>query len=621
MAVSINCDPLDEAPGETPERQLNAKKTTLSSLFDAQKECAIIMTDAAGLVCNWNKTAGTIFDYTEDEVHGKPISCCYTNAAIKKGQNLKNLQLANSSPDYCVKEWLVKKSGTKFKAFVQFTALFDVNHDVWGYVIKIVEIAKNKNIPEKKIKESTPTSKEISGETKKYGRSDLRFQKLIKNSNAGIILIDRALNIVFRSRSAERISGWTKEERGNHSILEIIHPADRKDVKLLFDELAKNDNQTQTYVFRLLHFEGHYIWLECVFTNFFEDPDIEAMVCNFKDITEKKHAVELLQRSVKELSDYKYALDEAAIVALTDQKGIIKYVNDTFCTISKFSREEVIGHDHRIINSGYHSKAFIRNLWVTIAGGKIWKGEFRNKAKDGSFYWVDATIVPFLNEKGKPYQYVAIRFDITESKRIFAELEESEKNYSELFHLSPLPMYVFELGTLNFLDVNGAFLDHYGYTREEILSMNLREIRSPGEIQQLDTLAMDDNRHIMGTFSHRTKNGDDIQVEIKSNFITYKGQKARLAIANDITERLNYIKAIEAQNEKLKEISWIQSHVVRAPLARLMGLIPLIKNSFAKTEENEMLLEYLMVSANELDATIKEISEKTVISPGLKVNK
>ncbi len=149
------------------------------------------------------------------------------------------------------------------------------------------------------------------------------------------------------------------------------------------------------------------------------------------ETTEKKQAEAQLVASYQALANITNALNVSTIVAITDSRGRITEVNEAFCRISKYSREELLGQDHRILNSGYHSCEFFQNLWATIGQGKIWKGEIRNRAKDGSLYWVDTTIVPFLDEQEKPKQYVAIRHDITLQKSAEIRLLESNRDLEQ----------------------------------------------------------------------------------------------------------------------------------------------------------------------------------------------
>lgn len=142
-----------------------------------------------------------------------------------------------------------------------------------------------------------------------------------------------------------------------------------------------------------------------------------------RDITSERLAEDRANEAMQELIEKQYALDQAVIVAITDVKGRITYANDNFCSISEYSREELMGQDHRILNSGVHPRALFRDMYRSLAGGKVWRGELCNRSKSGCLYWVDTVITPQLGPEGKPIAYMAIRVDITAKKNADARIE------------------------------------------------------------------------------------------------------------------------------------------------------------------------------------------------------
>lgn len=284
----------------------------------------------------------------------------------------------------------------------------------------------------------------------------------------------------------------------------------------------------------------------------------EIVSAAIRDVSEKRKNQEELAKlnsdleqkvmeRTAEIADYKYALDESSIVAITDHKGIIKYANDNFCRVSKYSKEELLGNDHRIVNSGYHSRDFIRNLWVAISSGNIWRGELKNRAKNNSYYWVDTTIVPFLSKQGKPYQYLAIKSDITLRKNIEEELNTMNTELEGMV----------KERTMQLEQVNEE-LEAFTYSVSHDLRAPLRIIDGYADIliTDHDSRLDDESRRILGVIMSNARHmGQLIDDLLNLSRIGRKEINSLLIDMNDLVQEVFAERQMISSSDKIKVIT------------------------------------------------------------------
>ncbi len=428
---------------------------------------AIIAINSQRDITYFNEAAGKYFNVDYKTIIGKNIWKEFPNKQGNTFQKKCDEALKNQTAIY-IEEFNEEKNKWFEKR---------IYPSLSGLTICIMDItdSKNSNLNEKELKT-------------KITEADIKFFKTFHENPIPLSLRDLATHtIVDANKALLDLLELTREEFIGKQLHEIKLIIDNQNNQEYYEDFLNKKN---------LHKSAHTMQMPSgkkvsvlINRSVIEINGRELTLTSFVDMTHIYIAEKKIKENYKIAQDFKYALDESAIVTFTDATGVIIYANDNFCSISGFSREELIGKNHRIVNSGFHPSSFFSDLWNTINSGKIFRGDVKSKSKNGEFYWARTTIVPLLDEKEQPFQFVAIRYDITHEK-------------------------------------------------------------------QAEEKLMD-------------------------------------------------------QLKKLREIAWIQSHLVRAPLDKIMGIADLIRKNICTQEEQNELLSGILDSSKELDQMIKSIIDKT----------
>jgi len=437
----------------TSER-LRPEDLGFGKLFERIRDAVIVADAETQRIVLWNAAAAKMFGYSTSEalelrveaLVPEPLKAAHRAGIARYAKTGHGPYIDSEAP---LDLPAVRKDGGEIGIEMSLSPIRLVQDEDGGepeFVLAIIrdvtarkraedEIRQLNKELENRVKERTSqleaTVAELESNQRELGQSEERFRLLVEGvRDYAIFMLSPDGRVVSWNEGAERIQGYEASEIiGKH--FSIFYAQEDAERSLPEEELrvAAAEGRFEEEGLRVRK-DGTRYQAEVVITALRDEAgNLRGFSQVTRDITARKEAEEALRASLRSMADLKAALDESAIVSTTDRHGKITYVNDKFCEISKYYMEELLGQDHRILNSGYHTKEFFENLWSTIVRGDVWRGEIRNRARDGGPYWIDATIVPFLDETGEPDQYFAICNDVTEYKGTGQALRGSEVTY------------------------------------------------------------------------------------------------------------------------------------------------------------------------------------------------
>jgi len=430
--------------------------------------------------------------------------------------------------------------------------------------------------------------------------------------------------IEYVSENVKEISGYTVSEllSGKVTILDIVYKDDIVRVKEELVGFAR-EKETTTFThkpYRIHKKNGNIIWVD---ERIIIIRNSKGNITHFQgiiiDITEMKKAETEMQKLTTAFEQ------TSSSILITDIEGKIVYVNPYFCTLTGYSIKEVIGKNPNILKSGNTCTLEYIKLWSTITSGKTWSGEFLNIKKNGEKYWESAVIAPVFDQNNKIINYIGLKQDITRTVIAQKKLEESEKQYRSLIQDNHSVMMVIDIKTKNIIEANNACCSFYGYSREEILKLNISAINNLTndeiEVKIQNAIQNKENRF---EFKHRLANGDICDVEVYAGKVKYGDTDAILSIIHDITDKIKTANELVIAKEKAIESDRLKtaflanmSHEIRTPMNAIIGFSQLLTIPDTTEEEIVNYVDTITSSGKQLLNLIDDIISISQIEAGI----
>ncbi|MFZ1370807.1 MAG: PAS domain S-box protein, partial [Ferruginibacter sp.] len=391
-------------------------------------------------------------------------------------------------------------------------------------------------------------------------KSEIRFRSLVQNGSDLIGILDNRGYYLYSSPAVKRILGYEPEFMIGKNSFSFIHP---DDISYIKNHLSKKEpnNHLSSFAFRFKNAQGAWRWLESKVTDMSNDPEVMGYIFNSRDITERKTAEE----EIHKLSIIAHETVNAVII--TDPEGKIVWTNEAFTKITEYEPDEVLGKKPGDFLQGEEtSQAVVRFMHQELKKIKAFECDIINYSKTGRKYWLRIQCQPQFDENGKLKNFFALQTDITKEKEAEAILKTSEERYRYLFNNNPASIIIWDIETLEILEINETAVDMYGYCRNAFLAKTVLDLRLPEyhfKIKQFAALAREKSNFVSAnTWKHINKSGEGMYMNIASHRIEFKGRPVILSLATNITEKV--ILENELENERLEKQKEITDAVISA---------------------------------------------------------